>query len=841
MTLESEAGKRLRSLPGEEHATARDDSLLGMLALGRAFLSIPQLAQGLQEQQRLAAAGQPRRLGQILLALGHLTPAQFLDLLSQQGRGLRVCVPCGRVHDRDLLGDTEPPPCPGCGALLPPIEREWAGPPAGAAANTVETLGSVVPSPTISGGGDLLAGHGQFGRYLLQSPLARGGMGQVWRAWDPQLGRVIALKHVFAESANSPEVCARFLREARLAARLRHPNIVPIFDVGVEGGLPYLTMECLEGRTLAERLEERREPKRKGDAAGFDGLRAEVLLLAEVAEAVAYAHREGVIHRDLKPGNVLVDGDERPHILDFGLAKELEPTTSGRGTVSVSAETVADPSARENRGSPLTHTGELLGTPGHMSPEQVEGDLHAVGPTTDVWALGAMLYEVLTGETPFPVDGTMRMLWAILHSDPVPPRRRNAHAPPDLEAVALRALEKPPARRYATAAEFAAELRRWLEGVPVRAVRHGPARRAWRWLVRRRTVALSVAGACVLAVAALALQRQTEGRSESRARALLAKVSGSVDRFENHVRSLALSPAARAALAQQPLELLDALVADDPAFGPAWSWRGRVKLLLGREREGESDLDEGCTRSPEHAVVWFQRGLHRLEQYAAARGEPDLVSGPGGIEFLPSRDESADERAAREGGLRDLARAEAVASTDPLAGKADLALARALAAWPADLDLRVVQGQSREAAALAGESVGVDPRPILRQAIEDYYMVLAQVPGHSMAMCRRALALIALGHAEDARGGPADEVLQRALEACDRALQAGPDVDRVRVNRAIATMLLGDRAARRGEDPRPLYGRAIADAARPWRPGATWWKATPTALRRPGGSHGRRP
>ncbi|MBI3269944.1 MAG: serine/threonine protein kinase [Planctomycetes bacterium] len=297
-----------------------------------------------------------------------------------------------------------------------------------------------------------------FGRYRLQELLGHGGMGQVWKAWDPQLQRCVALKLIRSEELVDEAAVARFRREARLAANLRHPNIVPIHDVGQVGGQPFLAMELIEGPTFHALLAETAAQKRAGTEGSLHGLRRDVEVLAQVAEAAAHAHAEGVLHRDLKPSNVALDGTGRAFVLDFGMAKELSPDAPPGGKHD------AGPTDRA-----FTLTDRSLGTPAYMSPEQALGNWQEVGPPSDQWALGIMLYEALTGATPFERGSPVMTLAAVLNDLPQPPRKTNSRVPMELEWVCLQALEKAPARRHAGVRALAADLRRWLRGEPVSA------------------------------------------------------------------------------------------------------------------------------------------------------------------------------------------------------------------------------------------------------------------------------------------------------------------------------------------------------------------------------------
>src|SRR5262245_64271428 len=302
--------------------------------------------------------------------------------------------------------------------------------------------------------------------YEVESVLGRGGMGVVYRARHLRLGRLVALKMALAGSSAGLHERERFQREAEAVAALRHVNVVQIYDVSDWAGRPYFTMELIEGGSLAQRLAGAPQPAHQAAA-----------LLATLAEAVHAAHQEGIVHRDLKPANILFTPDGTPKITDFGLARRLD--------------------ADER----LTLSGAVIGTPGYAAPEQARGDRGAVGPRTDVYALGAILYECLTGRPPFRAGTAAATLQQVVADEPVAPRRLNPSVPRDVETVCLKCLHKEPRQRYASAAELADDLRRFERGEPIAARRVGVVGSLRKW-ARRRPVAAATLAAVALVAAA---------------------------------------------------------------------------------------------------------------------------------------------------------------------------------------------------------------------------------------------------------------------------------------------------------------------------------------------------
>jgi tRNA A-37 threonylcarbamoyl transferase component Bud32 len=337
--------------------------------------------------------------------------------------------------------------------LAPDLASTPTHPPAAAEA---ATLPPATPAP---------GRRVEMAGYEIIEELGRGGMGVVYRARHQKLGHEVALKMVLAGSHASEQELARFHLEAAAVARLKHPSIVHIHDFGEHDGVPYFSLELVEGGSLAARLKAGPLPARKAAA-----------LVEKLARAMAHAHEHGIVHRDLKPANVLLTREGEPKVADFGLAKNMD-----------------------TEGASLS--GAVLGTPAYMAPEQAEGRGRDIGRFTDVWALGVILYECLTGRVPFQGATVQETLGQIVRQEPTPPRRLVWGLPRDLETVCLRCLEKNPAKRYATAAELADDLGRFLGGKPVRARPVGPLGRGWRWA--RRNPAGSALAATLLGAAVI--------------------------------------------------------------------------------------------------------------------------------------------------------------------------------------------------------------------------------------------------------------------------------------------------------------------------------------------------
>ncbi|HEY2235822.1 MAG TPA: serine/threonine-protein kinase, partial [Candidatus Angelobacter sp.] len=307
---------------------------------------------------------------------------------------------------------------------------------------------------------------GELGDYELLEEVGRGGQGVVFRARQKSLNRTVALKVISLGQWASTAHLKRFRREAEAAAGLDHPSIVPIYEVGERDGSCYFSMKFVEGGQLDEVV--RRKPM---------SIRQAAELIAKVARTVHYAHEHGIVHRDIKPGNILLDAKGEPHLTDFGLARLVESESS------------------------ITRTLDVMGTPSYMAPEQAAGETTKLGSVTDVYGLGAVFYELLTAHPPFAGGTSYQTIRLLLDTEPRQPRLWNRKIDRDLSTICLKCLEKDPKRRYPSALALAEDLEHWLKHEPIRAHRTGIFARGRKWVRRNPTSALLAASLIALAAA----------------------------------------------------------------------------------------------------------------------------------------------------------------------------------------------------------------------------------------------------------------------------------------------------------------------------------------------------
>lgn len=357
-----------------------------------------------------------------------------------------------------------PSSCPSCGKALPANAPGGLCPKclilAGAGSIEEEHAEPAADSET-----DDLGEFRRFGDYELLEEVARGGMGTVFKARQLSLNRIVALKMIAGGRLASRNLVERFHTEAAAAANLDHPNIVPIYETGEHDGLRYFSMRFVEGGTLAQRLPDVALKGSGPRVRDKHALRARHLAIAQfmakVARAVHYAHQHGILHRDLKPGNILLDSAGEPQVSDFGLAKLVEEDSS------------------------LTQTAAILGTPSYMSPEQAAGQAKQLTTASDVFSLGAILYELLTSQPPFQGATPLETLRNVIGQEPIRPQTRNPDVDGDLETICLKSLNKEPPGRYASADGLAGDLERFIRHEPILARPASTFEHTRKWLRRR--------------------------------------------------------------------------------------------------------------------------------------------------------------------------------------------------------------------------------------------------------------------------------------------------------------------------------------------------------------------
>ena len=347
------------------------------------------------------------------------------------------------------------------------LDAEWLAETLGQTPSLFSNSTSDLHSPRKESTQGHMAVGSVVGDHELLEEIGRGGMGVVYRAWDRRLKRPVALKMIRSGQVASADELRRFRAEAELSATLDHPNIVPMYEVGEEDEQPFFSMKLIEGGSLTQHLNRYR-----------DDVRATAELMATVAGAVHHAHQRGILHRDLKPGNILLDTQGEPHVADFGLARHMESDAW------------------------QTQSGALVGTPSYMAPEQAAGKSSQLTTAADVYALGAVLYECLTGKPPFVGETALDTLVKVQTDEPVAPSRLRPGVPRDLEVICLKCLSKEPRARYASAEALAEDLQRWTAGEPIEARAVTGLERAWRW-ARRRPAAAGLLAVSVVASLAL--------------------------------------------------------------------------------------------------------------------------------------------------------------------------------------------------------------------------------------------------------------------------------------------------------------------------------------------------
>ncbi|HLY11429.1 MAG TPA: protein kinase [Planctomycetota bacterium] len=766
-----------RFLEDDEADLAGPDSPLGEIAVSRGYVTEAQLEECLEEQKRL----EPHvLLGELLLRRKYLTGEQLL---------------------RTLAAQKKPEPAP----QLPEGVK--------------------------------------IGKYSLVREIGRGGMGVVYEAEDPDLRRRVALK-VLKEDTSDPTAAERLKREAAIAAQLRHPNIIAVHEIGTTKtgsgpSLPFIAMEFIEGRTLADLIEGRTSARK-------DLLR----ILEDVSRAVAHAHGQGVIHRDLKPANVIVDQTGRCFLGDFGIARAASFETR------------------------LTEARFIVGTPEYMAPEQAEDRPDAIGPATDIHALGVMLYEILTGQRPFRAESPLALLRKIVTDEPVAPSRLVASVESDLEVICLKALEKEGDRRYASADAFADDLERFRLGKSISVRPAGLVTRLWRRLLRRKKGAAILASSAAVVLAIVAslgawgrrerneALRQLNQRMETTLRATLElRRAGDLARMKGFAR--------------ESLEACAAAAARYPALAEPHALLGRMHRVLMDDAAAMTEqdlalrLDPGCERARYERLVLRSRVLRRREdeltdrawrglgqkllQDPAAKVRPEEISVPSKDQLSKADPEVAELRRLQEEDLRILEESSAgtlreseVACARGLTGRSRTRLREALAKEPALEEavealalMDMQEGHFEQAVAVwsagiqvdkgclthlqgRGESRlrwgqqtvqrGDDPSETLIAAVGDFTLVLEKEPRLDAALRNRGLAHFLLGLSIGwTRLEDATRQFQAASEDLGRALELNPAPSETWMWRGVVRAALSAGRMFHLEDPIPACKLAMAD------------------------------
>ncbi len=415
----------------------------------------------------------------------------------------------------------------------------------------------------------------RVGKFELLEKLGQGGMGEVWKAWQTDLARTVALKLLVKVGEAD---LARFRREAKLSASLSHPNIAAVYEFGEISGRPYIVMELIRGQTLTGA---RLPPRRL------------LAVMRDVAEAIHFAHGKGIVHRDVKPQNLMLDTHGKAYVMDFGLAR----------------------ASHGNESSTLTAEGAIMGTPCYMAPEQVRGMSRQIGPRSDIWSLGATLYQLLTGVPPFPALSNSDLFSRILRDDPLAPRRLVPRLDRDVETIVLRCLEKDPERRYATAGDLAQDLGRAVRGEPILARRAGVVERVVRKLARHPRVLTAIG---LLALVSLPLLLLTRGGPDP------------VDLLRAQVRRLE-----RTGQPEQALALYEELKLLDPRDGdltPVERSAREAAQDTERARDAADLVELGRrlkVRSRDHAIALFGMAAGVEPRNRDARQELSTLLPPG--------------------------------------------------------------------------------------------------------------------------------------------------------------------------------------------------------------------